>query len=91
MPTMTVWPKIEEGRAAQALEELGEKLDSAVGEVVLDFSPVRKIDTSAVHALERLARIAEEKGVKVVLSGVNVQVHKVLTLLSLKSRFWFVN
>ena len=88
---MTVWPKIEEGRMAQALEEVGEKLDSAVAEVVLDLSSVRKIDTSAVQAMERLARIGEEKGVKVVLSGVNVQVHKVLTLLRLKSRFWFVN
>jgi anti-anti-sigma regulatory factor len=91
MPTMSVWPKIEEGRIAHALQEAGEKLDSAGGDVVLDFSAVRKIDTSAARALEELARIAAEKGVKVVLCGVNVDVHKVLTLLRLKSRFSFVN
>jgi anti-anti-sigma regulatory factor len=91
MPTMTVWPKIAEGRIAQALEEAGEKLDRAGGDVVLDFSSVRKLDTGAVRAMEELARVATEKGVKVVLRGVNVDVHKVLTLLRLKSRFSFVN
>jgi anti-anti-sigma regulatory factor len=91
MPTVTVWPMIEEGRIDQALQEAGEKLDSAGGDVVLDFSSVRKIDTSAVRAMEELARIAAEKGVKVVLRGVNIDVHKVLTLLRLKSRFSFVN
>jgi anti-anti-sigma regulatory factor len=91
MPTMTVWPKIEEGRIAQALDEAGEKLDSAGGDIVLDFSSVRKLDIGAVQAMEELARIAAEKGVKVVLRGVNVDVHKVLTLLKLKSRFSFVN
>lgn len=91
MPMITVWPKIEEGRIAQAVQEAAEKLDSAGREMVLDFSSVRKIDTSAVGAMEELARIAAEKGVKVVLRGVNVDIHKVLTLLRLKSRFSFVN
>ena len=91
MTSMTMWPKVEERRIAQALQEVCEKLDGSEGEVVLDFSSVRKIDTGAVQALEGLASIAAGKGVKVVLRSVNVDVHKVLTLLRLKSRFSFVN
>jgi anti-anti-sigma regulatory factor len=91
MPTMTVWPKVEETRIAQALQQVGEKLDSAGGDVVLDFSSVHKVDTSAVRAMEELARIAAEKSVKIVLHGVKVDVHKVLILSRLKSRFSFVS
>ena len=90
MTTMTIWPKIEEGRIAQAVQEAGEKLNGTEGEVMLDFSSVRRIDTGAVRALEELAGVAASKGVKVVLRGVNVEVYKVLTLLRLKSRFSFV-
>ena len=46
----------------QALQEAGEKLDGAEGEVVLDFSSVRRIDPSAVRALEELAGMADDKG-----------------------------
>jgi hypothetical protein len=41
--------------------------------------------------MEEFARIADEKAVKVVLRGVNVDVYKVLKLVKLTQRFSFVN
>ena len=52
------------------------------GEVTLDFSSVRRIDPGALRAMEELARMADEKDVKVVLRGVNVDVYKVLKLVT---------
>jgi len=82
---------IDERRVALALKEAGEKLDSAEGEAVLDFSSVRRIDPSALRAMEEFARIADEKAVKVVLRGVNVDIYKVLKLMKLTRRFSFEN
>ena len=89
MATNTVWPKIDGERRFQTLQEVIEKLDSAEGEVVLDCSSVRRIDPSALRALEKLAGIADEKSVKIVLRAVNVDVYKVLKLVKLTSRFSF--
>jgi len=88
---IAVWLKIDEERIVQALQEAGEKLDSVEGEVALDFSSVRRIDPSALSALEEFAGLADDKGVKVVLRGVNVGVYKVLKLVKLTSRFSFVS
>ena len=88
---ITVWPKIDEGRVVQALQDAGEKLDGADGEVVLDFSSVRRIDPSALKAMEEFAGKADAKTVKVVLRGVKVDVYKVLKLVKLAPRFGFVN
>ena len=41
--------------------------------------------------MEELARLADEKAVKIVLRGVNVDVYKVLKLVKLSPRFNFVN
>ncbi len=90
MATIAVWLKIDEERVVQGLQEAGEKLDSVEGEVALDFSSVRRIDPSAVRALEAFAGMADGKGVKVVLRGVSVGVYKVLKLVKLGSRFSFV-
>ena len=90
MAMIAVWLKIDEERVVQALQEVGEKLDSVEGEVALDFSSVRRIDPSAIRALEKFAGIADDKGAKVVLRGVNVSVYKVLKLVKLGSRFSFV-
>ena len=60
------------------------------GEVVLDFSSVRRIDPSALRAMEKLAGIADDKAVKVVLRGVNVDIYKVLKLVKLTPRFSFL-
>ena len=86
-----VFLNVDETRMVPALREAGEKLDGAEGEAVLDFSSVRRIDSSALRAMEELARIAEEKTVKVTLRGVNVDVYKVLKLVKLTRRFSFVN
>ncbi len=91
MAMTAVWLKIDEERVAQALQEAGEKLDGVEGEAVLDFSSVYRIDPSAIGALEEFACIADDKGVKVVLRGVNVGVYKVLKLVKLTSRFSFVS
>ena len=64
-----------------------EKLNRAEGDVVLDFSSMRRIDTQGVRALEELAVLAEEKSVKPVLHAVNMDVYRVLKLLRLTERF----
>jgi len=90
MAVIAVWIKIDEERVVEGLQEAGEKLDSAEGEVVVDFSSVGRIDSSAIRALEGFAAAADDKGVKVVLCGVNVDVYKVLKLVKLGSRLSFV-
>jgi len=91
MSLMAVWLKVDEERVVQALQEAGEKLDIAEGEVILDFSSVLRIDVSGLMALEQFAGRADDKGVKVALRGVNVSVYKVLKLVKLTSRLSFVN
>lgn len=91
MAMTAVFLNIDDQRLVPALQEAGEKLDSTQGETALDFSSVRRIDSSALRALEEFARLADEKAVKVVLRGVNVDVYKVLKLMKLTRRFSFVN
>ena len=90
MAMISVLLKIDEERVVDALREAADKLDSSDGEVVLDFSSVRKIAPSATQALENLAIVANNKSVKVVLRGVNVDVYKVLKLVKLAPRFSFL-
>jgi len=73
----------EEERIVRVLQETAAKLDGAEGEVVLDFSSVRRIQSGALRALEDFARIADGKAVKIVLHHVNVDVYKVLKLVKL--------
>jgi anti-anti-sigma regulatory factor len=91
MAMIAEWLKIDEENVVQGLQEAGEKLDSVDGEVALDFSSVRRLDASALKAMEEFAGIAEDKGVRVVLRAVHVGVYKVLKLVKLTSRFSFVN
>jgi len=86
-----VFLNIDEARVVAALREAGEKLDGSEGEAVLDMASVGRIDSGAVRALEELARVADEKSVKIVLREVNVDVYKVLKLMKLTGRFSFVN
>ncbi len=90
VPMIAVWMKIESDRIADSLREAREKLDTAGGEVVLDFSSVRRIDAPAIKALQEFAAAAEEKSVKVALRAVNADVYKVLKLVRLAARFSFV-
>jgi anti-anti-sigma regulatory factor len=91
MSETAVLLNIDENRLVPALEEAAGNLDSSQGETILDFSSVRRIDSAAVQALENLARVADEKAVKIVLRGVNVDVYKVLKLVKITHRFCFAN
>ena len=91
MPMTAVWLKIDGQDAPAALRAALEKLDSADGEMVLDFSHVRRVDPSALRVMERLAGVAAEKAVKVVLCGVNVDIYKALKLMRLAPLFSFLN
>ena len=91
MTMIDVWLEVDGNRVAQVLNEAAEKLDSAGGDVFLDFSAVRRIDPSGLRALEDFAGAADGKAVKVTMRGVNVDVYKVLKLARLSSRFSMVN
>ena len=91
MSTSAVMLNVEEERIAFTLQEAALGLDGARSEAVLDCSCVRRIDSCGLHALEEFAHVAEEKNVRVVLRGVNVDVYKVLKLVNLTQRFVFVN
>jgi anti-anti-sigma regulatory factor len=91
MTMIDVWVEIDGKRVAQALHETGEKLDSAGGDVFLDFSSVRRLDSGGLRALEDLAGAADGKMAKVTLRGVKVDVYKVLKMARLSSRFSMVN
>ncbi len=81
--------KIDAAHVVRSLRDAAEKMGDAGGELVLDFSAVGRIDTATVGAIEKLAGVAGEKAVKVVLQGVNVDVYKVLKLVRLAPRFSF--
>lgn len=91
MAMLPVVLNIDEERVILDLQEAGGNLDCAQGEAILDFSSVRRIDSGALQAMEEFARIADEKVVKVVLRGVNVDVYRVLKLVKIAHRFSFVN
>jgi anti-anti-sigma regulatory factor len=82
---------VEEERIVPLLQEAADGLVRAQGEVVLDFSGVRRIDSRALRAMEDFARVAEEKAVKIVLRGVNVDVYKVLKLNKVAGGLCFRN
>jgi anti-anti-sigma regulatory factor len=91
--TMTMIPvglEFDGESVAHAFQEAREKLDSTEGDLCLDFSSVRRIDPSALREMEELAGIADDKAVKVLLRGVNVDIYRVLKLMKLASRFSFL-
>lgn len=73
-----------------SLQEIGQKLDGADHEIVLDFSLVRRLDPSAIQALKDLAALADDKVVKIILRGVNISIYKVLKLTKVTPRFAFL-
>lgn len=91
MTTTAEFQKIDERKVTESLEEVCNSLDGASRELALDFSAVHRIDSFGLRALEELARQAEEKKVKVILRGVNVDLYKTFKLIKLASRFSFVN
>jgi anti-anti-sigma regulatory factor len=91
MTMIADWLLVDGNRVAESLQEAQAKLASGQGEIVLDFSAVRRIDTSGLQAVEDFVDAAEKKSVKVAFRGVNVDVYKVLKLAKLTPRFSFVN
>ena len=87
MEMIPVLLNLGEKRLVPALQEAREKLSGMEGEAVLDFSSVQRVDASVLRAMEEFVGVADEKGVKVVLSGVSVGVYKVLKLAKLAPRF----
>ena len=88
---IAVWLKAGADTLADDLLAACERLDSADGEVVVDLSAVRRIDAGAIDAMDELAAMAEEHGVRIVLRGVNVEVYKVLKLVKLAPLFAFIS
>ena len=91
MPISAVWLKIDAERVVDSLQPAFEMLVAGEKEVVLDFSAVRRIDTAALHELEKLAGQTKEKDAKAILCGVHVDVYKVLKLMKLTAQFSFLN
>jgi anti-anti-sigma regulatory factor len=83
------WLSIDERCVGPALQDAVEKLDGTGDEAVVNFSAVWRLDPTALRAMEEFVGVADEKGVKVVLRGVSVDVYKVLKLTKLASRFSF--
>ena len=90
MTTVGVELKIDGERAAECLQDACEEIGNFQGEMVLDFSSVRRIDTKAVRALEELASLAQGKGLTIALRGANVEIYKVLKLMKLAAKFRFL-
>jgi len=91
MTTILEWHKVDGEQVKESLAEAREVLNRAEGEVLLDFSAVRRINPSGLNAMDEFATAAEGKAVKVALRGVNVDVYKVLKLARLSARFMFVS
>ncbi len=89
MSTNSVWVKVDGDRVVLALQEAREKLGSVQGELVLDFSSVRRIDPESLRTMEKIADTVDGNGTKVVLRGVNIDIYKVLKLMKLSPRFAF--
>lgn len=83
--------EIIEGQIVADLQAAARKLDEAQGEAVLDFSSVSRVDSLALHALEQFEQQAEERSVKVVIRGTNIDIYKVLKLMKLTQRFSFID
>lgn len=81
------WLDIDEKSLLPTLAAAREKLNTADGEIVLDFSSFKRIGTGALKAMEALANAADERGIPVALHGVNVELYKVLKLMRLSRRF----
>jgi len=91
MATIAVMLKIDGQGVVAALQQAGEKLDAANGQLIVDFSSVRRVDPAALAAIEEFAGVADGRGVKLALRGVNIEVYKVLKLAKLAPRFSFLS
>lgn len=74
-----------------ALEKAAKALDGSQNEAVFNLSQVRRLDSHDLRELEEFVRTAEEKKIKIVLRGVNVDLYKTLKLAKLDCKFVFLN
>ena len=91
MALIAMFLNIDQNRIALALNEAGQQLNGSEGEVVLDFSSVRRVDSAGLQAMEDFAGRADEKTIKVALRNVDVDVYRVLKLMKLTRRFSFLH
>ncbi|MGZ4815707.1 MAG: STAS domain-containing protein [Terriglobales bacterium] len=91
MANVADWLKIDSERITASLQDIAAKLDSAEGEIVLDFASVRRIDSPALALLQVISESAKCKGVKLTLRAVNVDIYKVLLLAGITSRVAVLN
>lgn len=82
---------VEEASLISLLEKTGQSSQNTRGELVLDFSAVRRIDAAGLRVLEEFARSAGEKELNVILRGVQVDLYKALKLIGLTDQFSFVS
>jgi anti-anti-sigma regulatory factor len=75
----------------EALQAAGQKLEDMEGDMILDFSSVRRVSPAAISAMSDFADAADERSVNVVLRSVNVDVYRVLKLARLAQRFSLVS
>jgi anti-anti-sigma regulatory factor len=88
--TMAMRFRVEQERITPILQEAAQSVEKADADLILDFSSVRRLDASAIGALEKLTQTAETRGVTVRLSEVNVDVYKVLKLVKLTTKLEFL-
>jgi anti-anti-sigma regulatory factor len=86
MGSTAVALKNDAGLVLPLLIEARKQVEKGTKEIVLDFSSVCRIDTTALRALEDFIRMADEKSVKLTLRAVDVEVYKVLKLQKLAGR-----
>lgn len=92
MPMTSDGPCLKvDGELSRILQAAVERLDGAHGELVLDFSAVGKVDAGALQVMKELADLADDKGIRVVLGGVRLDIYKVLKLMKLAPRFSFAD
>lgn len=91
MAKIADWLKVDGTNVADSLHAAAGNLNTADGEMVLDFSAVERVDAKAVTALEQLVAKAKENSVRLVLRGVNVAVYKVFKLSRLDGEVGFLN
>lgn len=89
MSKVALFFKVDGERVADSIRKV--RTDGSGSPIVLDFASVRRIDTETLQVIEALANVAATEACQINFRGVNVEIYKVLKLVSLASRFCFVN
>jgi anti-anti-sigma regulatory factor len=87
---MAEFVKVDQENVIALLKEASRDLAKAEREVVVDCSSLEWVDSAIVKAFQEFADTADRAGVKVGLRSVNIGVYKVLKLVRLAERFFFV-